>query len=1411
MKQPVRTTPSRRGVLCAVSPRLIALALIIPGLPCLLTAQTLQHRYSFVSDASDSVGSANGTLVPPGGGTAATISGGLNLPGGGGGGFSGYVSLPSGILTTTTNLTIEVWATQNSPNQWGTIWDFANDGNHNFELCPDPNRNNGDVIVAFTPNGGENDLNTPTTFPSGSEEYVAVTYNNSSLAGNIYYNGALDGTLTLPNASYCPGTIGGAGGTVDNWLGRDVYNDSQFQGTIYEFRIWNGAVSQRYIAASAVAGSSVLINNLTPTSVSITASPSVIITGTEQPTVTVQLPQTGTNELLATGDATNWTSSNPSVLAVNSNGVVTGVALGAATVRATVGGITGTSSTITVTGPQTLLHRYSFVSDATDSVGGANGTLVAPAVGGAATISNGLSLPGNQNGGFGYSGYVSLPSGILTNTTSLTVECWVTQNQGNGWAELWDFGNNGNQNFAIIPYPQNNGTHTEVAFTPNGGEHDLQSGVSFPNGAEQYVCLTYNNFSLIGDLYTNGTLVATTTFPNTTYCPGSIGGANGTTENMLGNDVYGDWQFSGTVYEFRIWNGALSPVYAAVSAAAGPGVVVTNLTPTSLSITVSNLSMIGAQTQPATVLGNFADASGVNVTSGATNWTSSNSSVLTVDNTGLITALSGGTATVSAKVNGVSATSGTISVADTAPNPIVKPANETVVVGQTAFFGVQALGGGLGYQWKFGATPIPGATNNTLVLPNVTFASAGIYSVLITNNIGSTNVSAMLTVVSQFLEHRYSFVSDASDSVGGANGTLVPPAAGAAATIANGLSLPGNTSGGFGYSGYVSLPPGILTNTLSLTIECWVTQNQGNTWAELWDFGNSGSQNFALIPYPANNGNNMEVAFTPHGNEIDLQSSLSFPNGSEQYVAVTYNNFTLTGDIYTNGALLATTTFPDSSYSPGSIGGASGTAENMLGNDVYGDYQFSGTLYEFRIWDGVVSPLYLVISAAAGPGVVVTNLTPTSVSVTVASTTMTGESTQPATVLGNFVDASGITVTSFATNWTSSNPSVLTVDTNGLITAVGAGSATISATVNGTTGTSASITVPLSAPVITVEPQPASTTVYAGNEVIFSAAAEGAPAPAYQWYQGPSPVRGATNASFSVVAVPGTTDYSVVATNSLGSATSSVVSVTGQVFVAPPTGFTINFNEPGEGAYQGLGVYDDAPSDTNWNVFAFTADQEATSGFAVSSDGGSTLVTLSTDYGFDNGILNPAYQGSPCFIVQYEAGVNSGNPGAGTAANPMGSFTFNDVPQGSYTLYVYSANYDGNRGSIISLAPVNHGVADNGINATRNVQNDHTCDTMVEGDNYVYFRGVVPDATGAIYGTYIANPAGALTGEGQIDGLQLTKVMLSIRAAGTNVIVTWSGGTLQSAPTLTSAWSTVAGTSPLTLPATGAARFFRVY
>jgi len=125
----------------------------------------------------------------------------------------------------------------------------------------------------------------------------------------------------------------------------------------------------------------------------------------------------------------------------------------------------------------------------------------------------------------------------------------------------------------LIPYPENNNNNLEVAFNPNNNDIYTASSGLFPIGSERYVCLTYNNFTLTGNLYTNGVLVATQTYPDNTYCPGNIGGAGGTTENMLGNDVYGDSQFSGTIYELRIWNGAMSSAQVTADYAAGPEIL----------------------------------------------------------------------------------------------------------------------------------------------------------------------------------------------------------------------------------------------------------------------------------------------------------------------------------------------------------------------------------------------------------------------------------------------------------------------------------------------------------------------------------------------------------------------------------------------------------------------------------------------------------------------------------------------------------------------------------------------------------------------------------------------------------------------------------------------------------------------
>jgi hypothetical protein len=77
-----------------------------------------------------------------------------------------------------------------------------------------------------------------------------------------------------------------------------------------------------------------------------------------------------------------------------------------------------------------------------------------------------------------------------------------------------------------------------------------------------------------------------------------------------------------------------------------------------------------------------------------------------------------------------------------------QPASQYRPVGDTAVFSVNAVGyGTLGYQWYFGNTPIDGAREEMLTIPNVRHQDAGRYSVLVSNECGATwSRSAMLTL-----------------------------------------------------------------------------------------------------------------------------------------------------------------------------------------------------------------------------------------------------------------------------------------------------------------------------------------------------------------------------------------------------------------------------------------------------------------------------------------------------------------------------------------------------------------------------------------------------------------------------------------------------------------------------------------
>ena len=210
-------------------------------------------------------------------------------------------------------------------------------------------------------------------------------------------------------------------------------------------------------------------------------------------------------------------------------------------------------------------------------------------------------------------------------------------------------------------------------------------------------------------------------------------------------------------------------------------------------------------------------------------------------------------------------------------------------------------------------------------------------------------------------------------------------------------------------------------------------------------------------------------------------------------------------------------------------------------------------------------------------------------------------------------------------------------------------------------------------------------------------------------------------------------------------------------------------------------------------------------------------VTLSTSYGFDNGANGGTVQGQPSWIFGQAACVNTGNPGVGTAANPTGLAILQNVPVGTYNLFLYAANYDDNRGASFA---VSSGTPVSGITNAFNSGAGSPANSFVIGQTYVEFTGVSPDTNGNITINWgaVNNVGTGFSGEGNFNGLQLVKVsaspaVLSISHSGTNVVISWlpTGGSLLASPTVNGTYTNIPGaTSPFTNAISGPTLFYRV-
>jgi hypothetical protein len=248
---------------------------------CTAEGALLLHRYSFTTDASDSVGSAHGTVVDAGVPTAVFAGGQLNLSGNTGESSNNitqdaYVNLPNGMISdvasegTSGAFTIELWATVSTTRTWQRYVDFgtsnfgedvshSGSGSGYIYITPNSGVFSNGLASAVHPPTGDRNVGQTGPLPNNIQFHIVSTYdqNDTSEGSNgtfkLYRDDALIGAAELPL-----GLDLNTFTNNNNWLGRSQWPDPIFDGLFNELRLYDHALSAAEVAASFASGPDVL-------------------------------------------------------------------------------------------------------------------------------------------------------------------------------------------------------------------------------------------------------------------------------------------------------------------------------------------------------------------------------------------------------------------------------------------------------------------------------------------------------------------------------------------------------------------------------------------------------------------------------------------------------------------------------------------------------------------------------------------------------------------------------------------------------------------------------------------------------------------------------------------------------------------------------------------------------------------------------------------------------------------------------------------------------------------------------------------------------------------------------------------------------------------------------------------------
>jgi hypothetical protein len=258
-------------------------------------APTLVHRYSFTGTSGTTVPDSV-TSSPT---NAATLVGGATLGGGAVtlDGSTGYVQLPSGLLGGLDEVTIETWASFGNPiNVDANLFSFgysdqSGDANSglgadyiNVQLSNPVNSIREDFGQGIPGNTGERDAAATTGVDGLNNVQVVAVFHPYAGYESVYTNGVLAATSTMFNnmsdpvafagPTYNSGSIlaftlgaqaifdGATNATENSYIGHSLYSaDPTLNGSVSEFRIYNGPLTAAQIHADYVLGPTAVIGS----------------------------------------------------------------------------------------------------------------------------------------------------------------------------------------------------------------------------------------------------------------------------------------------------------------------------------------------------------------------------------------------------------------------------------------------------------------------------------------------------------------------------------------------------------------------------------------------------------------------------------------------------------------------------------------------------------------------------------------------------------------------------------------------------------------------------------------------------------------------------------------------------------------------------------------------------------------------------------------------------------------------------------------------------------------------------------------------------------------------------------------------------------------------------------------------